>query len=81
MNLLADLLIKNATILTVNPKNEVISDGGVVIEGNRILDVGPMNKMKDYIADEVIDAGRMVVMPGLINAHTHLAMTLFRGVS
>ncbi|MEM3061099.1 MAG: hypothetical protein QW265_01665 [Candidatus Bathyarchaeia archaeon] len=78
---MADLLIKNATILTVNPKNEVISDGGVVIEGNRILDVGPMNKMKDYIADEVIDAGRMVVMPGLINAHTHLAMTLFRGVS
>ncbi|MBS7648171.1 amidohydrolase [Candidatus Bathyarchaeota archaeon] len=78
---MADLLIKNATILTVNPKNEVISDGGVVIEGNRILDVGPMNKMKDYIADEVIDAGRMVVMPGLINAHTHLAMTLFRGVA
>lgn len=81
MILLADLLIKNGVILTVNPKNEVISDGGVVIEGNRIIDIGSMKQLQNYSADNEIDAKGMVVMPGLVNTHTHLSMTLFRGVA
>jgi 5-methylthioadenosine/S-adenosylhomocysteine deaminase len=78
---LADLMIKNAVILTVNSRNEVISDGGIIIEGNDIVDIGTTEQMKKYSADEVINAKGMVVMPGLINTHTHLAMTLFRGVA
>ncbi|MFX0066450.1 MAG: amidohydrolase family protein, partial [Candidatus Hermodarchaeota archaeon] len=78
---MADLLIKNGVILTVNPKNEVISDGGVVIEGNRIIDIGSMKQLQNYSANNEIDAKGMVLMPGLINTHTHLSMTLFRGVA
>ncbi len=74
-------MIKNAIILTVNSNNEVISDGGMIIEGNEIIDIGTMKQMRKYSTDEVIDAEGMVVMPGLINSHTHLAMTLFRGVA
>lgn len=81
MVLLSSLLIKNAVILTVDSKNRVISDGGIAIEDNRIVDVGPMAKLGNYSADEVIDAKGMVAMPGLINTHTHLSMTLFRGVA
>lgn len=39
-------MIKNATIITVNSKNEVISDGGIVIEGNQIIDIGIMQQLK-----------------------------------
>jgi 5-methylthioadenosine/S-adenosylhomocysteine deaminase len=78
---LADLIINNGVILTVNSKNEVISDGGIVIEGNRIIDVGSMKEIQNYSADKEIDANKMVIMPGLINTHTHLSMTLFRGVA
>ncbi|MFX0122586.1 MAG: amidohydrolase [Candidatus Hodarchaeota archaeon] len=78
---MVDLLIKNGVILTVNPKNAVISDGGIAIEANKIIDIGPMNQLQNYSSDNEIDAEGMVVMPGLINTHTHLAMTLFRGVA
>ncbi len=74
-------MIKNAVILTVNPKNEVINNGGVVITDNIITAVARMDQLKDSSADEVIDAKRMVIMPGLVNSHTHLSMTLFRGVA
>lgn len=78
---MSNLLIKNAVILTVNPKNEVIKNGGIEITDNRITTVTQMDQLKDYQADEVIDAKGMVVMPGLVNSHTHLSMTLFRGVA
>jgi 5-methylthioadenosine/S-adenosylhomocysteine deaminase len=74
-------MIENAVILTVNPKNEVITNGGVVIADNMITTVAKMDQLKDYSADEVIDAKGMVVMPGFVNSHTHLSMTLFRGVA
>lgn len=74
-------MIQNAVILTVNPKNDVISNGGIVITDNIITAVTQMDQLKDYSADEVIDAKGMVVMPGLVNSHTHLSMTLFRGVA
>ncbi|MHA2174448.1 MAG: amidohydrolase [Candidatus Hodarchaeales archaeon] len=78
---MSNLLIKNATIITVNSKNEVIANGGVVIENNIITTVASMAQLRDISADEVIDAEGMVVMPGLVNTHTHLSMTLFRGVA
>ena len=78
---MSDLFIKNATIITVNSKNEVIANGGVVIDNNIIKTVAPMAQLKDISADEVIDAEGMALMPGLVNTHTHLSMTLFRGVA
>jgi len=75
-----DLLIKNGLIVSMDNDNRVIEDGAVAIQGAEIVDVGTTADMQaKYKAKEVIDAGQHIVMPGLINAHTHLAMTLFRG--
>ncbi len=80
---MSNLFIKNAVILTVNAKNEVIKDGGVIITENKISHVGSMDKLEAFSAeaDKELDATGMVLMPGLVNTHTHLSMTLFRGVA
>ncbi|MDP2846386.1 MAG: amidohydrolase family protein, partial [Candidatus Methanoperedens sp.] len=71
---MADLIIKDGRMLTMNG---VIIDGGVVVVDNGFITfVGKDTKEK---SDKVIDAKGCAVMPGLINAHTHLSMTLFRG--
>lgn len=70
------ILIKNAQVITCNPRNEVFR-GDVLIEGNRITKLGEVREKADY----VIDGKGKVALPGLINAHTHLAMTLFRGIA
>lgn len=73
----ADIIIKNATILTLNEKSEIIDDGWIVIRDGKIIELG--NGEHDYTSREVIYAEGKVVMPGLVNAHSHTAMTLFRG--
>ena len=76
------ILIKNAWLVTLNAKNEVIYDGAIVIEGNVIREVGStkdlLNKY-DYV--EIIDAQHKVVMPGMINTHMHLYSTFARGMA
>lgn len=67
------MLIKGASLLQAG---EVIRDQDVLIEDNRIIKIGRDLKAED---DEIIDAEGMLAIPGLINGHTHLAMTLFRG--
>ncbi len=67
------MLIKGASLLQAG---EVIRDQDVLIEDNRIIKIGRSLKAED---DEIIDAEGMLAIPGLINGHTHLAMTLFRG--
>ena len=67
------MLIKGASLLQAG---EVIKDQDVLIEDNRIIKIGRALKAED---DEIIDAEGMLAIPGLINGHTHLAMTLFRG--
>lgn len=75
-----DLLIENGLIVTMDDANRVIEDGAVAIREAEIIDVGTTTDLHArYEAKEKIDADEHIVMPGLINAHTHLAMTLFRG--
>jgi len=71
---MADLIIKGGRVLTMD--NAIIDNGVVVVENGLITFVGRDTKEK---ADRVIDAKGCAVMPGIINAHTHLPMTLFRG--
>lgn len=71
-----DILIKNGRVLTMNPEREIIKGGDVAIEGNQIAEVG---KDLGESADTVIDARGKAVLPGLVNTHTHLSMTLMRG--
>ncbi|MDO9516869.1 MAG: amidohydrolase family protein [Methanosarcinaceae archaeon] len=73
---MADIIIKNGYILTMDPAQKDIKRGVVVIENGIIKQVA---ESTDETADTVIDAKGGVVMPGLVNTHTHAGMTLFRG--
>lgn len=68
-------IIKNAIVVTLNKDNEVFRNGQIEIEDNLITYVGVNREM----TGDIIDAGGNIVMPGFINTHCHLAMTLFRG--
>ncbi|MGP8329353.1 MAG: amidohydrolase family protein [Methanosarcinaceae archaeon] len=73
---MADIIIKNGYILTMNPAQDDIKQGVVVIDNGIITQVAGST---DETADTIIDAKGGVVMPGLVNTHTHAGMTLFRG--
>ena len=70
-------IITNAKIVTMNAQNEIIRDGQIEIEDNLITYVGAIREIAEPA--EVIDAGGNIIMPGFVNTHCHLAMTLFRG--
>jgi 5-methylthioadenosine/S-adenosylhomocysteine deaminase len=75
-----DKLILHGLVVTMDVDSRQLDDGAVAVSGRDIVAVGPSSEIsQQYTADEVIDASGHVVMPGLINAHTHLAMTLLRG--
>lgn len=75
-----DIVIRNGTILTMDPVNTVINNGMIGISGELISFIGTENR--DMIdAQNVIDAQEGIIMPGLINGHTHAAMTMFRGLA
>jgi 5-methylthioadenosine/S-adenosylhomocysteine deaminase len=77
-----DLIIRNGTVVTMDGSRRVIEDGGVAIKGGRIVAVGRTAEIdRSYAAREVINATGKVVIPGLINGHTHVPMTLFRGIA
>jgi 5-methylthioadenosine/S-adenosylhomocysteine deaminase len=75
-----DILIKNALLLTVNGQMEVYDSGSVGIQSGIITFIGK-TETTDPEADNVIDACGNIVMPGLINAHTHSPMSVFRGMA
>ncbi len=75
-----DLLIKNADVISTAPGAVTVRHGhDIAIQGNRIDAVLPTGQIDAGRAKEVIDASEMIAMPGLINAHCHNAMVLFRG--
>lgn len=76
------LLITNGRVLTRDPDNPYFPDGAVVIGGDSILGVGPRASLAARYPDaETIDAHGGIIMPGLINAHTHIYSGLARGLS
>lgn len=78
----ADLLVLGGTIVTMDSARHVIEDGGVAIVGGRIAAIGSRRDIvKTFSASEVIRADGKLVVPGLINGHTHIPMTLFRGLA
>ena len=78
----ADLLVTGDYALTFNHKKEVVEKGAVAISGDRIVAIGPASDVgKEVEAKEVLSASGCLIMPGLINLHTHAAMTCFRGLA
>ena len=76
----ADILVTGGVIVTVSGAN--IERGSIAIRDGQIIAVGPSAEIdKKYEAKTVIRAGGMAVVPGFVNAHTHVPMTLFRGIA
>jgi 5-methylthioadenosine/S-adenosylhomocysteine deaminase len=77
-----DLLVLNGTLVTMDKDHRVIADAAVAIEKGRIVAVGSRRDIvRLYTANETINADGKVIVPGLINGHTHIPMTLFRGLA
>jgi len=73
------ILIKGATIITVENHDDIIPGGEIAIEGQYIVSVGPAGSAPEgFVPDRVLDASDMLAMPGFVNSHTHAAMTLLR---
>jgi len=78
----ADIIIEHAQVLTMDSNHSQYDNSSVVIKQGRILDIGPTDSIAlKYKASRTIDATGKLVMPGLVNTHTHIPMNLFRGYS
>ncbi|MDQ0759441.1 amidohydrolase [Streptomyces canus] len=75
-----DLLVHGGAVLTVDEDGGVVHNGAVGVHEGEIVAVGPAEELcTRFTADESIDSSGCLVLPGLVNTHTHLAMTLLRG--
>ena len=76
------ILLKNAIVLTMDDDYQIFEPGAVAVQGDQIAAVGAeAGILQSYPDAEVIDCGGKILMPGLINAHTHVPMTLLRGLA
>ena len=76
------LLVTGDHVVTADAARHVYAPGAVAVDADRIVAVGPADQIRGrYEAAETIDAGGGVVMPGLINTHTHAPMVLYRGLA
>jgi len=77
-----DFILTNAVVLTMDEEFHTFEPGAVAVSGNSIAAVGmEADILKDYSASKKIDCNHKVLMPGLVNAHTHVPMTLLRGLA
>ena len=76
----ADILVHNGTILTMDSQNTIIYDGMLAISGSTISYIGK-NERGPIKANKELDTQGGLILPGLINSHTHAAMSLFRGLA
>jgi 5-methylthioadenosine/S-adenosylhomocysteine deaminase len=77
---MAKLIIQNGNVLTMDREATIIKDAVLIVDGSRISYVGPKSKAP-LVEAEKLDAGGGLIMPGLINCHTHASMTLMRGMA
>jgi len=77
-----DILLTNALVLTMDEAYHLYEPGAVAITGDTIVAAGPESEIRQaYSTQQTIDCGGKVVLPGLVNAHTHVPMTLLRGLA
>ncbi|MEM2192113.1 MAG: amidohydrolase family protein, partial [Candidatus Hadarchaeales archaeon] len=77
---MADLILAHGTVVTMNARREILQDGAVVVEGNRIIAVGKTSEIRNNFRGDVeIDCRRNLVLPGFVDCHVHLAQALLRG--
>jgi 5-methylthioadenosine/S-adenosylhomocysteine deaminase len=78
----ADLILTNAIVLTMDDQFHQYEPGAVAVKEDSIIAVGPADQIGGLYSSKItVDCGGKVLMPGLINAHTHVPMTLLRGLA
>src|SRR4051812_37362237 len=76
------LIVTGGTVLTQNPAHQILAPGALAIDGTDIVDVDtPAAIAAKYQAAETIEAGNQIVLPGLINTHSHAPMVMYRGLA
>jgi 5-methylthioadenosine/S-adenosylhomocysteine deaminase len=74
------MLIRNALLVTMNEQNDVVKNGAIVIDGNKLAYAGPAEWTPPGPFDRIIEGDRMIAMPGMVNAHCHSPANLVRGL-
>ena len=78
----AALMLTGGYVVTVDEELNIYPDGAVVVDGANIIAVGPTEALAgEFTSAETVDCTGQVIMPGLVNAHTHVPMTLLRGLN
>lgn len=78
----ADIILTGGSIITMNESFDIIHDGMLVIKDSKILALDTRQSLEgQYQATETIDCSGKYILPGLINAHTHVPMTLLRAMA
>jgi 5-methylthioadenosine/S-adenosylhomocysteine deaminase len=76
------LLVTGGSVVTMDAADTVVADGAVAIDGTSIVAVGPSRDLRARFAPaRTIDVGGQIILPGLINTHTHAPMVLYRGLA
>jgi 5-methylthioadenosine/S-adenosylhomocysteine deaminase len=79
---LADVLLVDGLVVTMDALGDVIAQGAVAIRGDEIVAVGPAEAVRnEWTAPDVVDCAGAAILPGLINAHAHAPMSLLRGLA
>jgi 5-methylthioadenosine/S-adenosylhomocysteine deaminase len=77
----ADTIITGGLVISMDGARHIYNDGAIVVTGDSIVAVGPQSELEaKYAGQHTIDAQGKMVLPGFINGHTHVPMTLFRGL-
>jgi 5-methylthioadenosine/S-adenosylhomocysteine deaminase len=77
-----DVLLRGGLVVTMNDDFDIYPDGAVAISDDNLVAVGPTPQITaSYKAAEVVDCTNLVIIPGLVNAHTHIPMSLLRGLN
>jgi cytosine/adenosine deaminase-related metal-dependent hydrolase len=76
-------LYTNAAIITINSSREIILDGAILVSGSRILAIGKTSTLQSRLSPntKTISLKGRIILPGLINTHSHLAQSLLRGLA
>jgi 5-methylthioadenosine/S-adenosylhomocysteine deaminase len=78
----ADILVLGGIVVTMDERRSILSGGALALRGDSILALGPREQIAAaYRAASIVDATGCLVIPGLIDGHTHIPMTLFRGLA
>ncbi|MDH3429122.1 MAG: amidohydrolase family protein [Gammaproteobacteria bacterium] len=77
-----DLIIDGQSVVTMDANDTIIEDGAIAVDGGIILAVGTAAEIhSEFMAEEILSGEHRIVMPGLVNGHSHAAMTLLRGIA